>query len=117
MNKLTHNGTDGRTYGGDPNLVHIPDHHRKDVGSAVADYLDNTMRLIAITNQGFDYIKRENPLCPGCYMIALIDAALVLARRYGQDERELARSIGEAFAKFAVDPTADLIEELHVVGG
>lgn len=112
---VSQDGTQGRVYGGDPDLIHIPDHHRKDVGKALADNLDGTMRLLAIQGQGIEFDDRTKALCPGCYMIAGIDMLLVLADRYGQDRRELALTLAEAFTKLAVDPTADLIEEVHVV--
>jgi hypothetical protein len=112
---VSQEGTQGRVYGGDPNLIHIPDHHRKDVGIDLADNLEGTMRLLAIQNQGVSFADRDKKLCPGCYMIAGIDMMLVLADRNGQDRRELALTLVEAFKKLADDPNADLIEEVHVV--
>lgn len=103
MQTLTHAGTDGRTYGGDPNLIHIPDHHRADVGVVIADQLDNTMRMLAALGVGHQAktMEADNPLCPSCYMIALFDAAIVLAKRYGQPVEELGHSMSFLFDKLA----------------
>jgi len=118
-------GTDGRTYGGDPTLVHIEDHHRHDVGRKVAAFLDSLMRR-----------KSEPPkpdtadLCPGCYMIALLDASIYLAQANGQPLSELAASMSHAYALLAKSEAAyeafqnghelpleaAVIEEITVVG-
>lgn len=43
------------------------------------------------------------PLCPGCYMVALFNAAITLAERNGQSLRELGNSLGDAFKQLAMD--------------
>src|SRR5579883_2875391 len=103
MTKLTHNGNDGRTYGGDPALVHIPDHHRADVGAAIASNLEAMMRLLGTLGVGHDAkpASGTDPLCPGCYMIALFDATVTLAERTGQDVRELGASMAQLFTQLA----------------
>lgn len=113
--KLTHNGSDGRTYGGDPNLVHIPDHHRADVGRHVANELESVMRLLGTLGVGHEAkpATGEDPLCPGCYMIALFDAVVEIARRTGQSPHELGASMAGLFVELAEDcsfrPTEEMI--------
>lgn len=105
-------GTSGRTYGGACDLVHIPDGRRKDVGRMVAEYLERTQRLVANIPGATDKL-----LCPGCYMIALIDAAIWLAKNNGQDEHELGATMSAAFQQIAEsgDYDSSLIEEIQVV--
>lgn len=114
-NKLTHNGTGGRTYGGDPSLVHIPDHKREFVGATIAAHIDRTMRA---RSEQVPPVGPEAPLCPGCYMIAGLDALIYLAKWNGQDVRELGRTMAEAFAHVAEageNYDRALIEEIHVI--
>lgn len=101
-------GTLGRVYGGDPQFVHIADGERQHVGALVADYLDGLMRALSM-----DRNAKEKRLCPGCYMIALYNAALTLAERNGQSRAELCRSMAGAFAALASDDTYNR-EEIHV---
>lgn len=108
---LTHSGTDGRTYGGDPNLVHIPDHHRKDLARAVADTLASEMRFSAKVNN----TKSDGDLCPGCYMIAVFDMAIHLAKDTGQDVRELGHTLSKAFADLAAKGEYTLTEEMLII--
>ena len=117
MSKLTHSGTDGRTYGGDPNLVHIPDHHRADVGRSIAATLEAQMRMLGALGVGHDAkpMTADDPLCPGCYMIALFDASVVLAERTGQDVRELGASMAQLFAKLAAEGKYQPTEEMTVI--
>lgn len=117
MQKLTHNGTDGRSYGGDPSLIHIPDHHRTDVGRAVADMLTATMHTLATLGVGHDAeaYDSDKPLCPGCYMIALFDAAIELAKREGQPVQELGLSMAQLFKKLAEEGEYRATEEMTVV--
>jgi hypothetical protein len=116
MGKLTHNGTAGRTYGGDPSLVHIPDQHRADVGRTVANELESTMRLLGSLGVGHDAkpATGDDPLCPGCYMIALFDAAVILAERTGQDVRELGASMAGLFTELAARGKYQPTEEMTV---
>jgi hypothetical protein len=117
MQKLTHNGTDGRSYGGDPDLVHIPDHHRTDVGKAVADQLTAIMRMVGTLGVGHtpESYESDKPLCPGCYMIALFDAAVELAKREGQSVKELGMSMAQLFNKLAWEGEYRATEEMTVV--
>lgn len=116
MSQLTHNGSDGRTYGGDPNLIHIPDHHRADVGHAIANVIDATMRLLGTLGVGHEAkpMTEDAPLCPGCYMIALFDASQELARRTGQPMHELAASMAGLYTELAKDPSFRPVEEMVV---
>lgn len=116
MQTLTHNGTQGRAYGGDPNLVHIPDHHREDVGKALADQLTALMRALGTLGMGHEAkpYDGDNPLCPGCYMIALFDAAIELARREGQPVKELGYSMALLFTKLAQEGQYRATEEMVV---
>lgn len=115
MQKLTHNGSDGRTYGGDPSLIHIPDHHRADFGRAIADTVTSTMRLLGTLGVGHDIepYDGDKALCPGCYMIGLFDALVELAKRDGQSVQELGASMAELFTQLAVNgeyrPTEEMI--------
>lgn len=117
MGKLSHNGTAGRTYGGDPSLVHIPDHHRTDVGRAIANELESLMRLLGSLGVGHEAKSPEadDPLCPGCYMIALFDAAVILAERTGQDVRELGASMAGLFTGLAEGGKYQPTEEMIIV--
>lgn len=112
--KLTRNGTGGRVYGGDPDLVHIKDGQRQEFGRAIAYTLERRMRYAA-TEAGHDSAW-EKPLCPGCYMVALFNAAVTLAKENGQPFSELGRTMSEAFAKLATCPDDDpaCIEEIAV---
>jgi hypothetical protein len=117
MQKLTHNGTDGRSYGGDPNLVHIPDHHRADVGKAIADELTALMRMVGTLGVGHvaEPYEGDKPLCPGCYMIALFDAAVELAKREGQPVKELGLSMAQLFMRLAMEGEYRATEEMIVI--
>lgn len=118
MQKLTHGGTDGRTYGGDPSLVHIPDHHRADVGRSVAAMLEAEMRTLGTLGFGHEPKPYDSDacICPGCYMIALFDAAVFLAKATGQDVRELGTSMAYLFAELAARGEYRPTEEMIVRG-
>lgn len=102
-------GTNGRVYGGDPTLVHVPDHHRTDMGDGVAQMLDSAMRMVAKIQGTND----RGTLCPGCYMIVLFDAAVKLAQKNGQPVQELGHSMADLFQKLAFDgefkPTEEMV--------
>lgn len=100
----------GRVYGGDKRLVHIPDHHRADVGKAVAAFIDARMREVQTFN-----LPPTAPLCPGCYMVVIIDAAIALAEADGQDPCELGRSLAHAFAHVAEGRAYAYTEEVEVI--
>lgn len=101
---MTRNGTEGRVYGGDPNLLHIPDGTRGAFGAEVASFVTVRMREV---NNG-----RTDPLCPGCYMIALMNAAVLLAQENGQSIQELNDALINAFATLKKD--GDLNEEMII---
>lgn len=109
--KLTRNGTDGRVYGGDENLLHLPDGYRAHYGGVIAELTDAMFRGI---NGG----DRESRLCPGCYMVAMYDAAVALAIENGQDLGELGRSMAAAFQRLADaapgEPIEPFIESIEV---
>lgn len=117
MQTLTHNGTDGRAYGGDPSLIHIPDSHRADVGKAIADVLTATMRAFATLGVGHEAepYEGDKALCPGCYMIALFDAAVELAKRENQPVKELGLSMAQLFTKLANEGEYRATEEMIVI--
>ena len=114
--RLTHAGTSGRTYGGDPALVHIPDGHRADVGKSVAGFLETEMRLLASLGIGHDAkpLDSGDALCPGCYMIALFYAAVAIADANGQDVRELGHSMADLFQRLADGGRYQATEEMVV---
>lgn len=91
---VTLKGTLGRVYGGDADKVHIADGQRGAFGSRVADFIDREMRAD-------DPDAGTKPLCPGCYMIALVAAAMHLAERNGQSPVELGRTMAHAFTGVA----------------
>lgn len=106
--------TEGRVYGGASNLIHIPDGERKRFGEELANALDWQMRRRAYatgarTQQqayGSDgsvirAAPDAQPLCPGCYMVAIVAMAVTLAERNGQSVTELGNSLSAAFADLA----------------
>lgn len=105
---VSRNGTMGRVYGGDPDLLHFRDGTRKDAGRRVADFIDDDMRRINNTDG-------DTPLCPGCYMIALLNAAICLAQDNGQPLSELGRSMAHAFSLLSDDADAAMTEEILVI--
>lgn len=106
-------GIDGMVYRGDPNLIHISDGKRAIAGRAVAGFLDATMRDRA---EGRTELERvTQPLCPGCYMVAMYDALLALADASGQSRRELGLTMSLAFTMLAANPDRGLTEEIKVV--
>lgn len=109
--ELTRNGTGGRVYGGDPELVHIEDGRRAAAGVAVAAFIDTVMRQEAAARGA----PADGTLCPGCYMIAVFNAAVVLAQRNGQPLRELCASMAGAFRALAQQPQLGLTEEIIVM--
>jgi hypothetical protein len=51
--------------------------------------------------RGMNWNNQKRPLCPGCYMVVLYNAALTLAKLNGQDTRELGATMAQAFARMA----------------
>ncbi len=88
-------GTEGRIYGGDDTKVHIQDGQRGALGVRIADFIDADMRA------GDPDATPDMALCPGCYMIALVGAAMTLAHRNGQSLRELGMAMSHHFFRVA----------------
>lgn len=113
-------GTLGRVYGGDNNLIHIADGTRSKFGAHFAQEIDRAMRFAALGN-GSRTSKEvvSQRLCPGCYMITLFDAAIVLAQNNGQSLVELGATMSAAFQRLAIDAAAGehnlVTEEIHVI--
>src|ERR1044072_9106005 len=100
------NGTDGRVYGGDPNLIHVSDGQRANAGRKMAQVLDELMRERAENRTAEQ--RATQKLCPGCYMIVTFDMLLTLADQNGQPRRELALSMIGAFSKLLEVPEEGL---------
>ena len=113
------NGTEGRVYGGDPNLIHIADGTRYQVAERAAEVIGAEMRLRAhqegqrTWNQIWG--SERQSLCPGCYMVVGFDTMLLMARQNGQSLRELGLTMANAFAKLAEDQSPRTIEEILVI--
>lgn len=115
---ISQQGTDGRVYGGDCNLVHIADGQRRRLGQGIANEVSLIIRNEAAARYATPEGKLKaytNPLCPGCYMIALFNAAITLADENGQSREELGRTMALAFAKIADRPFEGLTEEIEVI--
>ncbi len=109
------NGTDGRVYGGDPELVHVPDGQRKEVGNALAAVADTIIRQMGQRS----YDNPSLPLCPGCYMVVGFNMMVELAKANGQSLQELGNTMSKAFSILAgqgvLDSNACLLEEIEVI--
>ncbi len=109
-------GTLGRVYGGDPALIHIKDGTRADVGADLATALESMMRANALADgTRTAEAAMSQDLCPGCYMVALYDAAVTLAQRNGQSLLELSRSMAQAFSLLAERLDNPFTEEIEVL--
>jgi hypothetical protein len=118
MSTAHNDPTNGRVYGGDTGLIHIEDGNRASIGFWLAQCLDEKMRKDAINDVRRNKKEaREQSLCPGCYMVAIFNAAVSLATRNGQSLRELGVSMSLAFRELALDPDGDNIniESIGVV--
>lgn len=106
-------GTLGRIYGGNPNLLHIADGQRALAGQGLAVMLEAAIRREAVADGArTEHEAETQKLCPGCYMIALIDAALALAEANGQSQKELCETMAQAFWRLASHP--EQIEEIEI---
>ncbi len=104
---------DNMIYRGHPELVHIDDGKRSFAGEEVAAHLTVQMRRHA---SGRTLQQRAlQKLCPGCYMVALFDAAIAMADQNGQSRKELALSMANAFTKLVVNPQGGMTEEIQVI--
>lgn len=117
--RVSQNGTPdngkSRVYGGDCKLVHIADGTRADVGLDVANFIEDTMLSRAIEEGKIEPNDNAKALCPGCYMIALFNAAIHLADANGQSLSELGNTMSRAFAELAKHPSKGLTEEIEVM--
>lgn len=106
-------GSAGRVYGGDLDLIHVPDGKRADLGDAIATALDHLMRVGAENRMLHE--RATQRLCPGCYMVVMFNALVTLARRNGQPLDELAASMIGAFERLLADARFGRIEEILVL--
>lgn len=102
-----------QVYRGKQEYVHIEDGKRAAVGRAYSVYLTNEIRDAAFLQGNLDAYR--NPLCPGCYMVAVFNLAVELARMNGQSLTELGRSMSKAFSDLAAMPVSRAtIESIEV---
>lgn len=113
MKQMQNKGTEGRVYGGNPDLLHVPDGQRAALGHLVAAFLEGQMRENAENRT--DRQKEMQPLCPGCYSVVAFDMLVVLADDNGQSRRELARCMINAFQKLYDNPESGLTEEMRIL--
>lgn len=119
---ISRNGTDGRVYGGDCNLIHVADGNRETVGAMVADFLDHNMRVQAVEDGRRNLEDASfQKLCPGCYMIVGVNMLATLAQDNGQPITELAATMVAAWqhvldtAKGPEDYAAAHSEEISII--
>lgn len=95
-------GTQGRVYGGDCNLIHVPDGNRVKVGDDMARELNRVMRLLAYKSdqRTLDQSITQN-LCPGCYMVVGFNMLVRLAQQNNQPLVELGVTMANAFKQLA----------------
>lgn len=107
-------GTDGRVFGGDCDLIHIPDGERKQHGKEAADFIERNMRQVAFVRGMRTKEQAETQdLCPGCYSVVIFNAALELAKRTGFDTKALGVTLSSAFMRLAMcDGDPECIEEI-----
>lgn len=115
-------GTNGRMFGGDCDLIHVPNGTRKIHGKQAADFIDRNMRQAAfVSGNRTKHQSETQDLCPGCYSIVLFNAAVELAKRSGFSHRDLGRTLAAAFSAMAAcdgDPECieDIVMKLERVG-
>lgn len=116
ITKRQNNATCQRIYGGDAGLIHIEDGQRKKIGAWLASQLEDRMRVDARLDGRRSAIEAvEQNLCPGCFMVALVNAATTLAVRNGQSLSELGRSLCGAFQQMIDSPDAFDMESIMVM--
>lgn len=109
-------GTNGRVYGGDPAYIHVEDGKRLMIGREIHDLLEQRIRWRAYSRQNISYKEAmSKPLCPGCFMVVLFNAAVATACSNGQTLTELGRSMAAAFKMLEENPTLQGIEEITVM--
>ena len=121
---------DGLVYRGACDLIHIADGKRAETGEWLARLLGDKMRddrfdaayyealdagepIGAALTKAREDAQQRNALCPGCYMVALFNAAVTLAKANGQSLTELGNSMAGAFRALA-DGGADRMESITV---
>lgn len=98
-----------RVYGGDTGLIHVADGSRQQLGADMALMLSNRMRVDAMASGArTEQQAIEQNLCPGCYMVVVLNMAIELAKRNGQSLSELGNSLGAAFLQLADGGLKDL---------
>lgn len=113
MSQMQNKGTEGRVYGGNPDLLHVPDGQRANLGHLVSAFLEGQMRENAENRT--DRQKEMQLLCVGCTMVVMFNASIVTADDNGQSRKELARCMINAYQKLLDDPEAGLTEEIKVL--
>lgn len=107
---------EGLVYRGREDRVHIADGQRAEMGRILAHSLMEGMRVAAYRRD--ENIWNDNggflPACPGCYMTALFNAAVTLAKANGQSLTELGNTLAGEFSRLAAGGP-DRIESVHVV--
>lgn len=111
--RLTTNGTEGRVYGGDPNLIHVPDGKRREFGKRMALELDTLMRMEAQQRTLTERLGQA--LCPGCYMVVGFNMLVELAMQNGQSLKELGRTMAEAFSALAENANDPGMESIQIM--
>lgn len=102
-----------QVYRGKQEYVHIEDGKRATLGRQYSVYLAQEIRDAAFKLGNLE--AYNNPLCPGCYMVAVFNLAIELARMNGQSLTELGNSLGDAFKQLASDGAyAESIESIEV---
>ena len=108
-------------YRGREDRVHIADGKRAEVGAELAHELDAVMRNRAHFDDGLSAAEAFGDdghaplkLCPGCYMVALFNAAVTLAKENGQSLSELGNTLAAEFAALAAGGPAT-IESVRVI--
>ena len=103
-----------QVYRGKPEFVHIEDGQRAAMGRMVAQLLCDEIRAAAFRKGKRDAYDVP-AVCPGCYMVAVFNCAIELARINGQSLTELGNSLGNAFKALAQDGGhAESIESIEV---
>ena len=106
-------------YRGRKDRVHIADGERRAMGRGMALNLDAAMRSAAYRDNERQYGELfgadAQPLCPGCYMVALFNCAVALAKDNGQDLRELGATLAAAFGELAKSGEAVDMESITVL--
>lgn len=101
-------------YRGDPKYIHVPDGQRSQIGFLIRLEVERLVKNYA--GQSFS----DKPICPGCYMVVIFNAAIQLAMENGQSISELGNTLGKAFKDIAEcaernGDVAQCVEEIDVI--